>query len=519
MFVRGEDLLIKFANDLQLLTYKLPIRSFSAAVQSIEQLRVTFPVGSIPARIVVRSTHNLFTIYNPRSTQIINTIPLSPDRIIVNDFVYDSAGEILYVLTSKTVCSYHCATQPSYLINLFEVNDECQFTKLCCIMWFSLLPEHTRKRRAFGIVFVGTTNGKLYLVPGEHGLKYALLDDTPEALYSYFQILNHATSVGCLEIFQSYETYTTRSGERYLLAIGNDFIGKFYRVSISDHEIYLRELGIPIHLDAPCIASAMAEQRIAIACALRGYIRMYAITSYGLDEITPQDILYEHSPIKSLTACNTLGLFSTLNNQNEIMLWTRDNEVIRKIRCDIPLISIANLNDRGDILLISNRRLQFLMISDFAPEQILFDLSKKTIKDDPIEQPVQINKNFDQNSVGPTRTIRLDERATQKPKDTSDVQDSDVLGFFEALEQEQAQAEMAKMLASQKHPPIAPDVFIPNSILRSMFKMKEIEPVEVKMFQLRLVCRFTKLSLLFVFEQRKLFEKTPLIDSIVTING
>jgi hypothetical protein len=61
------------------------------------------------------------------------------------------------------------------------------------------------------------------------------------------------------------------------------------------------------------------------------------------------------------------------------------------------------------------------------------------------------------NSVGPTRTIRLDERATQKPKDTSDVQDSDVLGFFEALEQEQAQVEMAKMLARQKDPPIAPD--------------------------------------------------------------
>jgi hypothetical protein len=64
----------------------------------------------------------------------------------------------------------------------------------------------------------------------------------------------------------------------------------------------------------------MAEQRIAIACALRGYIRMYAITSYGLDEIIPQDIIYEHSPIKSLTACDTLGLFSTLNNLNEIMV-------------------------------------------------------------------------------------------------------------------------------------------------------------------------------------------------------
>ncbi len=40
---------------------------------------MTFPVGSIPARVVVRSPQNLFTVYNPRSTQIINNIPLSPD--------------------------------------------------------------------------------------------------------------------------------------------------------------------------------------------------------------------------------------------------------------------------------------------------------------------------------------------------------------------------------------------------------------------------------------------------------
>ena len=26
---------------------------------------------------------------------------------------------------------------------------------------FSLLPEHTKKRRAFGVVFAGTTNGKV----------------------------------------------------------------------------------------------------------------------------------------------------------------------------------------------------------------------------------------------------------------------------------------------------------------------------------------------------------------------
>jgi hypothetical protein len=64
----------------------------------------------------------------------------------------------------------------------------------------------------------------------------------------------------------------------------------------------------------------MAEYRIAIACALRGYIRMYAITINGLDEISPKDILQEHSPIKSLTGCDTLGLFATLNNINEIMV-------------------------------------------------------------------------------------------------------------------------------------------------------------------------------------------------------
>ncbi len=154
--------------DLKIVLTFQPIRSFSGAIQSIEQLRVTFPVGSIPARVVLRSSQNLFTVYNSRSAQIINTIPLSPDvrkyflffnksnlcslqRIIINDFVYDTAGEILYILTSKTgenlfvflnfeiyiyilVCSYYCASQPSYLLNIFEVNDECLFTKLCCIM-------------------------------------------------------------------------------------------------------------------------------------------------------------------------------------------------------------------------------------------------------------------------------------------------------------------------------------------------------------------------------------------------
>ena len=64
----------------------------------------------------------------------------------------------------------------------------------------------------------------------------------------------------------------------------------------------------------------MAESRIAIACAFRGYIRMYAISTYGLDEIAPRDILREHSPIKSLTACDTTGIFASLNSVNEIMV-------------------------------------------------------------------------------------------------------------------------------------------------------------------------------------------------------
>ncbi|CAF4515317.1 unnamed protein product [Rotaria sp. Silwood2] len=358
MLVRGEDLLVKFKHDLQLLVYTLPIRSFSNALQAVEQVRVTFPVGSIPARVTVRSPQNLITVYNPRSTQIINIIPLSPDRIIVNDFAFDSAGEILYILTSKAVCSYYCASYPSYLINLFEVKEECLFTKLCCFMWFSLLPEHTKKRRAFGVVFVGTTNGKLYLVPGDHQLKYAIVPDTPEALYEYYQVLDKTVTVDCLEIFQAYETYTTRRGARYLLAIGNDFIAKFYRISINYHEIFLRQLGLSIRLDASCIGAAMAESRIALACNDRGYIQMYSITINGLDEVSPKDILHEHSPVKSLTGCDTLGLFATLNTANEIMLWTRNNEAIRKIKCDFPLISIANLNDRGDILLVSNRRLK-----------------------------------------------------------------------------------------------------------------------------------------------------------------
>lgn len=70
----------------------------------------------------------------------------------------------------------------------------------------------------------------------------------------------------------------------------------------------------------------MADNRLAIACAGRGYIRMYAVTTNGLDEISPKDILHEHSPIKSITGCESSGLFASLNNLNEIMV--KKNKIV-----------------------------------------------------------------------------------------------------------------------------------------------------------------------------------------------
>ena len=64
----------------------------------------------------------------------------------------------------------------------------------------------------------------------------------------------------------------------------------------------------------------MAENRLAIACAARGYIRMYAVGNDALDEIARKDILHEHSPIKSITGCESSGLFASLNHLNEIMV-------------------------------------------------------------------------------------------------------------------------------------------------------------------------------------------------------
>lgn len=37
-------------------------------------------------------------------------------------------------------------------------------------------------------------------------------------------------------------------GERYLLTVGSDFIARFYRLSINDHEIFLRELGLAVSI-------------------------------------------------------------------------------------------------------------------------------------------------------------------------------------------------------------------------------------------------------------------------------
>ncbi|UJR31150.1 hypothetical protein I4U23_018657 [Adineta vaga] len=125
------------------------------------------------------------------------------------------------------------------------------------------------------------------------------------------------------------------------------------------------------------------------------------------------------------------------------------------------------------------------MISDFAPENILFDLTKKTIKDDPIELPVQFNKKFDPTLPDIAPTVQLDTH--NAPQAPTDMEETDVLGFFEQLEHEKAQAERTKLLEQKKVYPIAPDGYIPNSTIRSMFQMKDIEPVDMKIFRLRLI--------------------------------
>ena len=37
-----------------------------------------------------------------------------------------------------------------------------------------------------------------------------------------------------------------KGGARYVLAIGNDFIAKFYQLSINGQEIFIRQLGLPV---------------------------------------------------------------------------------------------------------------------------------------------------------------------------------------------------------------------------------------------------------------------------------
>ncbi|CAF4302809.1 unnamed protein product, partial [Adineta steineri] len=48
------------------------------------------------------------------------------------------------------------------------------------------------------------------------------------------------------------------------------------------------------------------------------------------------------------------------------------------------------------------------------------------------------------------------------------------------------QVDINNILKNKKSYPIAPDAFIPNSSFRTIFKRKEIKPIEVKAFQLRL---------------------------------
>ena len=239
-----------------------------------------------------------------------------------------------------------------------------------------------------------------------------MVPDNLEGIYSYQQILSSTVSIDLLEIFQSHENYTTRRKRNVRFGKENRLI-LFFSIEQAARDIYWRLATIlsanftncrwtdkkylfanwenqwetnekrngrdefhsfQIVLDAICIGAAMTELRLAFACAQRGYIRIYSVAMNELEEISPKDILHTDPPIKSLTSSETASLFITLNFAEEIIVrrwiefkrffmsnffqfWTRNNEAMRKFRFDVSLISIANLNDRGDILLVSNRRL------------------------------------------------------------------------------------------------------------------------------------------------------------------
>ncbi|CAF0824785.1 unnamed protein product, partial [Didymodactylos carnosus] len=88
--------------------------------------------------------------------------------------------------------------------------------------------------------------------------------------------------------------------------------------------------------------------------------------------------------------------------------------------------------------------------------------------------------------LGSARAIRLDvpiKPIRDVPK--TDISDIPTMGYFELLEFEKIQNETKLLSHEEKVWPIAPDGFVPNSVIRSMFKIKQIEPIEMKVFKLK----------------------------------
>ncbi|CAF0723062.1 unnamed protein product [Didymodactylos carnosus] len=88
--------------------------------------------------------------------------------------------------------------------------------------------------------------------------------------------------------------------------------------------------------------------------------------------------------------------------------------------------------------------------------------------------------------LGSGRTIRVDSSIkANKNVDKPQISATHPIDYFELLDAENIQSKAQSHLHEEKMWPIAPDGFIPNSVTRSIFKTKQIEPIERKVFKLK----------------------------------
>ncbi|KAI8503519.1 WD repeat-containing protein 87 [Branchiostoma belcheri] len=491
--------------------------TFSHVYCSVNKL-VRINWAGLPSRILVTGekasckqatckgiAHMLAEVGRAVSGVVLNIIYPMATYQVLDNLVYDpSANRIFAVLKDGEVLVYDSSTNPCMPQQLLcpETDDEQVLSAALIKLELALGQEHTTDGKA--VVFAGHKNGQLSLLRAPDQLRMQ-------------NIQAHSGQVSFLYSSHGKPGHGVLGSVSRLVSCGTDKRVHIWEIRVEGDTIRLICLSTVQCQVTPMLISMVGN--ILALVTIDGVLSMYK--TYTKEEMTPDKTTYipvsscivplthhiedDHKKgVTALCCSRTLGLFATTGKDACVKIWNTENKLLKELVLDNTLQGVCFANDRGDLLIGYQSHVSYIPLLNYLPKPYLEELDATNVLDEELEEPVpydpslQLLFTMDSIPVFPLdlnerRAMELQEVSSSVPatqvsemdlqiplstktssflslKPSSHIRQNQLTDKDGTKEPEKVEEEEDPLL--KRKPIIAPDGYIPNSVIRFIIGYK-----------------------------------------------